>query len=89
MPSHSHAATATFRCSNQAGEEDSPEENYPAAHSGDENYASEATPDISMADDLGTVTVGNSGGSQAHENRMPYLAIFWCIVLQGIFPSRN
>ena len=34
-------------------------------------------------------TVTNTGGSQAHENRMPYLAITFCIALVGIFPSQN
>jgi len=29
------------------------------------------------------------GGSQAHENRQPYLALLFCISLQGIFPSQN
>ena len=29
------------------------------------------------------------GGNQAHENRMPALAISFIIALQGIFPSRN
>lgn len=29
------------------------------------------------------------GGSQAHENRQPYLKLNWCIALQGIFPSPN
>jgi microcystin-dependent protein len=34
-------------------------------------------------------TIGNVGGSQAHENMQPYLAVNFCIALQGIFPSRN
>jgi microcystin-dependent protein len=34
-------------------------------------------------------TVGNVGGSQAHNNLMPYLTLSFCIALQGIFPSRN
>jgi microcystin-dependent protein len=34
-------------------------------------------------------TINNNGGSQAHENRMPYIAMNWIIALQGIFPSRN
>jgi microcystin-dependent protein len=34
-------------------------------------------------------TIGNTGGSQAHENRMPYNVVSFCIALQGIFPSRN
>src|SRR3954454_15997957 len=33
--------------------------------------------------------IGNSGGSQPHENRMPTLVLSFCIALQGVFPSRN
>lgn len=29
------------------------------------------------------------GGSQPHNNMMPYLVLSWCIALQGIFPSPN
>jgi microcystin-dependent protein len=29
------------------------------------------------------------GGSQPHNNLMPYLVINWCIALQGIFPARS
>jgi len=28
-------------------------------------------------------------GGQPHENRMPFLALNYCIAIQGIFPSRN
>ena len=38
-----------------------------------------ATPAIGMA----------AGGSQPHENMMPYLAMTYLIALQGDFPSRN
>jgi microcystin-dependent protein len=34
-------------------------------------------------------TVTNVGGSQAHQNLQPFLALNFCIALQGIFPSRN
>ena len=34
-------------------------------------------------------TVGNTGGSQPHENTQPYLVLNFCIALQGIFPSQN
>ena len=30
-----------------------------------------------------------AGGSQAHENRQPYLGVNFCIALQGIFPPRS
>ena len=33
--------------------------------------------------------ISNSGGSQAHDNMMPFLTLSFCIALQGIFPSRN
>lgn len=34
-------------------------------------------------------SVTNVGGSQAHENRQPYIVATFCIALQGIFPSPN
>jgi microcystin-dependent protein len=34
-------------------------------------------------------TVTAVGGSQPHNNMMPYIAGNFCIALQGIFPSRN
>lgn len=37
---------------------------------------------------IGT-TISNIGGSQAHENRQPFLTLSFCIALQGIFPSPN
>ena len=30
-----------------------------------------------------------AGGSQPHNNMQPYLALNYCIALEGIFPSRN
>lgn len=38
---------------------------------------------------MGESTIGNAGGGQGHENRQPYLALNYCIALQGIFPSRS
>jgi microcystin-dependent protein len=34
-------------------------------------------------------SVTNTGGSQPHNNMMPYLVLNYCIALQGIFPSQN
>ena len=34
-------------------------------------------------------TISNVGGSQPHNNMMPYLVLNFCIALQGIFPSQN
>lgn len=33
--------------------------------------------------------IANAGGSQAHQNMQPFLAVNFCIALQGLFPSRN
>lgn len=40
---------------------------------------------VQMHDNL----ISHAGGSQAHNNMQPYLAIRFCIALQGLFPSRN
>lgn len=37
---------------------------------------------------LASTTVDTTGG-QAHNNMQPYLAVNFCIALQGLFPSRN
>jgi len=41
------------------------------------------TPNTSFA----PITVGVTGGGQPHENRQPYLALNYCIALQGAFPN--
>lgn len=38
---------------------------------------------------LNAASVTNAGGSQAHLNMQPFLALNFCIALQGIFPSPN
>jgi microcystin-dependent protein len=43
----------------------------------------------SGSETLAPQAIGNTGGSQAHNNMEPYLILNFCIALQGIFPSRN
>jgi len=38
---------------------------------------------------LSPTTVSSVGGSQPHNNMMPYLVLNFIIALQGIFPSQN
>jgi microcystin-dependent protein len=38
---------------------------------------------------MNPASTGAVGGSQAHNNMMPYLVLNFCIALQGIFPSQN
>jgi microcystin-dependent protein len=48
-------------------------------------YAPAATPSVNM----NAVALANSGGSQPHNNMMPYLTFYFCIALQGVFPPRT
>ncbi|WP_024772263.1 phage tail protein [Aquimarina macrocephali] len=52
-----------------------------------------STPDVSLAGASaaisGSMSTGMTGGSQFHENRMPFLTLNPCICIQGLFPSRN
>lgn len=50
-------------------------------------YVKSFDPDssTSMADSC----VSNTGSSQAHENRQPFLGVNFCIALDGVFPSRS
>lgn len=34
-------------------------------------------------------SMGSAGGSQPHSNMQPYLALNYCIAIEGLFPSRN
>jgi microcystin-dependent protein len=78
MPAHTHSV----RASSSNGNQSSPAGNVLAAALNQYHGAADLTT-------LPPATVTNVGGSQAHENRHPYLVLNWNIALQGIFPSRN
>ena len=44
---------------------------------------------VGTATTLHPGTITNTGGSQAHENRQPFLVLNFIIALQGVFPSRT
>ena len=79
MPSHSHSVTGTGANANAT----SPVNLLPAA-SPSNPYSSGST-DVAML----ATEIGNTGGSQPHENRSPYAVLCICIALQGAFPSQN
>jgi len=78
MPQHNHIANAN----NQLADQGSPAGNFWAAQD-NPAYASSANTTMVPS------AIGNAGGSQAHENMSPYLALNFIIAVQGIFPSRN
>ncbi len=45
--------------------------------------------DPALPVNMNSNAVSNVGGTQGHENMQPYLAVNFCIALQGLFPSRN
>ena len=49
------------------------------------NLYSTAAPNVTLTPG----SIGNTGGSQPHDNMSPYLVLNFVIALQGIFPSRN
>lgn len=49
-------------------------------------FSNNETPAVAMS----PLAIGfSSGGSQAHQNQQPYLALLFCIALRGVFPARN
>lgn len=79
IPSHTHTAAQKY---SDAGAQNSPENGYPAPI-GQPIWANSAT------GNMGYATVGNTGGSQYHENRIPFLTIYMVICMFGTYPSRN
>lgn len=96
MPVHTHVptTTATLNASAGSGAVNSAEGNalFSATRTdtGPTIYVTTA-PNVAMKAGSVTVTteIANTGGSQAHENRMPYLAMNYIIAMQGVFPSRQ
>ena len=80
MPQHTHV----LRASSDVGNQVNPSGHLLADSAPNELYTAPASLVNFRA---GTIT--NVGGSQAHENMQPYLALNYCIALQGLFPSRN
>jgi microcystin-dependent protein len=88
MPSHTHSLQAK----NNTASSPNPVGNalakgaYPnGATNGSIALYQTAAPDVQM----NVQAVQLQGGGQPHNNLMPYLALNYCIALQGVFPARN
>jgi microcystin-dependent protein len=80
IPAHRHALQARAA----GGSSNTPAGNVLASPSSGEMYV-RATPGTA----LDPAIVGGTGGSQAHDNRMPYLTINFIISLFGEFPHQS
>lgn len=85
MPEHIHFLNASNTIGNAANPNFGGTGFVLAAEPG--NVYSPSFAPESVALNVGSVT--NVGGSQPHNNMMPYLVINYIIALQGVFPSRN
>jgi microcystin-dependent protein len=84
MPQHDHVLNATNVAANSSIPDDALLAETPTSVGPIYSDAG-ADPNVSLA----STSVANVGGGQAHENMQPYIAVNFCIALQGLFPSRN
>jgi len=80
MPNHTH----TMRAAEDPADLQAPASNRAMTRSSVDAYTTAANT-VQMADQMLT----DSGGSQAHNNIQPLLAMNFIIALQGLYPSRG
>jgi len=80
IPIHSHTPAAS-----NTGASDSPDNLFWANTATGKPYSASVSPLVQM--NTGTITP--TGGSQPHENMIPFLCVSYIISLFGIFPSIN
>ncbi|HEX3464448.1 MAG TPA: tail fiber protein [Candidatus Elarobacter sp.] len=82
MPVHAHTISGDPLGLN--AKQTSPQNNVPSNLSGVTQYNDTTTPNTTMSPFMASI----AGGSQPHNNMMPYLTLNYCIALQGIYPAR-
>lgn len=81
MPSHNHEVQATNKIANKNG----PGTDLLAIPSLNDNIYHEGPANKIMDPTM----ITNTGGGQAIEKRSPYLAMRWCVAMEGIYPPRS
>ena len=79
LPSHTHSFSLGAK---EEGDIDVPAGAFVA---GDGTNAFGSTSDVTLA----AQNVNPTGGNVPFNNRNPYLGMYYCIAVQGIYPSRN
>lgn len=82
LPAHNHAVDAANQGGNNLGENPN---KFAASQHKKAYHNSNPNPNISLAGS----SLKNKGGSQQHENVMPFQCINYIIALFGTYPSRN
>jgi microcystin-dependent protein len=82
MPQHNHQAFGTAGSQEDLG---------PTANGwlGEKTQGIETFSNTAADTTMSSSFLSIAGGSQPHPNEQPYLAMNYCIALEGIFPSRN
>ncbi len=91
MPPHQHGVTVTLNGTTAPASSPSPAGNLPALSTGASLYGtipSGGSP-AAMNAAGASVTENNAGGGQPVSTVQPYLALRYCIVLNGLFPPRS
>ena len=85
IPAHSHVPLAALSSANGGGNNpvNSPANSVWSGWTG--GQFSNTAPNVAMA----PAAIGFSGGSQPHDNMVPFLAINFIISLYGVFPSQT
>lgn len=89
IPAHTHTMTAVgVSVGNQFERTPTPSSTAFLSAAAAPNVAYHGTPS-SLTLGFASNALQPAGGSQPHDNMQPYLALNFCIALEGIFPARN
>lgn len=92
IPAHNHQVGAVTRSSaaqlTQATNVPAPGAYLTNAYSSGVNQGIIAYGDTSNGSTLNPQSISTAGGGQPHNNMSPYLAMTYCICVEGIFPQR-
>jgi microcystin-dependent protein len=83
IPAHSHTVQAFAGTGNRL----TPGANSISRETGATTYVPGSPPPATVT--MAAQTITPAGGSQPHNNLMPYLTLSFCIALQGVFPPRT
>ncbi len=89
MPMHTHPVAIVAKGQDIVADSPTPGGNAWAGNGNETFYTAPGGASGAMDPKALTVTTQANGGGQPHENRMPGLALNWCIAIQGIFPQRQ
>jgi microcystin-dependent protein len=91
MPAHDHPVTAESKLRASSSEADTAAPGAAALAEAAANIYIQDDPDEDMFPEsvTTTVTIESTGGSQAHDNMQPWIAMNWIICLEGIYPDRS